>query len=262
MRLRTHRNDGTRGIGPLAILVTILAMTTFLPSSEGQEGAVQRVHDPHIIREGDSYYIFSTGPGIPIRRSKDLFRWQVIGRVFDEVPRWARDAVPGVRSLWAPDISHFNGEFRLYYSISTFGRNRSCIGLATNKTLDPQSKDYRWVDHGKVMMDGGGTLVLESRGHVRGPGHNSALLDGEKDWLVHHYYDARASGVPTLQVRPLLWADDGWNPLPGHKPASVQSTRAICPTPAHARWPGRSPGRTPIGWPRRDPWYCSTSPWW
>src|SRR5690606_1821910 len=32
-----------------------------------------------------------------------------------------------------------------------FGRNRSVIGLATNKTLDSASDEYEWVDEGLVV---------------------------------------------------------------------------------------------------------------
>jgi arabinan endo-1,5-alpha-L-arabinosidase len=59
--------------------------------------------------------------------------------------------VQGLRGLWAPDVSYFNGKFHLYYSASTFGSNRSAIGLVTNVTLDPSSKDYAWRDQGKVI---------------------------------------------------------------------------------------------------------------
>jgi arabinan endo-1,5-alpha-L-arabinosidase len=59
--------------------------------------------------------------------------------------------VPGARGIWAPDIAHLRGRYHLYYSVSTFGKNRSVIGLATNKTLDPTSPDYRWVDEGKAV---------------------------------------------------------------------------------------------------------------
>ena len=48
-------------------------------------------------------------------------------------------------------MSYFNGKYHLYYSASTFGSNRSSIGLATNQTLDPTSDKYRWVDQGKVI---------------------------------------------------------------------------------------------------------------
>src|SRR5205814_2301884 len=66
----------------------------------------------------------------------------------------ALQAVPHTQTLWAPDISFFNGQYYLYYACSTFGSNRSGIGLATNTTLDPSDAAYHWQDCG---------LVLESR---------------------------------------------------------------------------------------------------
>ena len=53
---------------------------------------------------------------------------------------------------WAPDISYRNGEWHLYYSCSTFGKNGSAIGLAVNKTLDPKSPEFRWRDQGPVIV--------------------------------------------------------------------------------------------------------------
>jgi arabinan endo-1,5-alpha-L-arabinosidase len=115
-----------------------------------------RVHDPVIIREGNTYYVFSTGgwPGlgiIPIRCSNDLHRWILCGHVFDRLPDWVSKEIPGARGAWAPDISYYNGKYHLYYSVSTFGRNNSAIGLVTNKTLDPNSPSYKWVDQGLVV---------------------------------------------------------------------------------------------------------------
>jgi arabinan endo-1,5-alpha-L-arabinosidase len=128
-----------------------LAVQFSSASASAQEGDIRGVHDPCIIKEQDSYYIFSTGGGIPVRTSKDLIHWESIGQVFDDVPAWTRQEVPGSKGLWAPDISFFNGRYHLYYSVSTFGKNRSCIGLATNQTLDPKSTGYKWIDQGKVI---------------------------------------------------------------------------------------------------------------
>ncbi len=90
--------------------------------------------------------------GGAIRRSKDLHRWERCGRVFEKLPEWVSKEIPGVKGgYWAPDISVYKGEYRLYYAVSTFGKNDSAIGLATNKTLDPDSPDYKWVDHGMVF---------------------------------------------------------------------------------------------------------------
>ena len=116
-----------------------------------------RVHDPAMIRQGDAFYVFSTGGSprrggiIPIRCSRDLYNWKRCGAVFRQLPEWAPREIPGTRGAWAPDISYFNGKYHLYYSISTFGRNNSAIGLVTNKTLDPNSHDYRWEDQGPVI---------------------------------------------------------------------------------------------------------------
>ena len=104
-----------------------------------------------MIQEGVRYYLFSTGAGVPIRCSVDRVTWTNCGTVFEGAPQWAQDAIPGVSDLWAPDISYFDGEYHLYYSASTFGRNTSAIGLATTPTLDQSSDDYEWTDHGAVV---------------------------------------------------------------------------------------------------------------
>ncbi len=116
-----------------------------------RENAVRFVHDPCLVRQGDTYYLFSTGHGIPIRRSRDLVRWELAGRVFaEDLPAWAKAEIPGSVFPWAPDIAYLNGRYYLYYSVSAFGKNRSLIGLVTSKTLDPASPDYGWKDEGKV----------------------------------------------------------------------------------------------------------------
>lgn len=120
-------------------------------------GALAPTHDPVIIREGDTYHVFATGrregvPGfIPSRTSRDLASWTDGPSLIAELPAWAKAAVPRARDLWAPDISFVNGRFRLYYSVSSFGSNRSAIGLATSPTLDPASPGYGWRDEGLVV---------------------------------------------------------------------------------------------------------------
>ena len=79
--------------------------------------------------------------------------WTRAGFALPRLPDWTRD-VPNrgnPNDAWAPDISFYNGKYHLYYSISSFGRNDSAIGLATNKTLDQKSPDYKWEDGGLVV---------------------------------------------------------------------------------------------------------------
>jgi arabinan endo-1,5-alpha-L-arabinosidase len=111
------------------------------------------VHDPVMIKAGDTYYIFCTGFGISVWSSKDLTRWRKEAPVFAKAPQWALDTIPGFKGhIWAPDISYHNGLYYLYYSVSAFGKNTSAIGIATNKTLDSTSPHFKWIDHGRVIQ--------------------------------------------------------------------------------------------------------------
>lgn len=146
------------------------------PRTNELVGDIRYVHDPTVIEEEGRFYLFSTRAGLSVRCSVDLVRWRLCGDVFGHLPQWAVEEVPGLRGLWAPDISYFNGRYHLYYSASTFGSNRSAIGLATNRTLDPSSENYAWRDQGKVI------------GSTRSDDWNAidpnVVLDGEgQPWL-------------------------------------------------------------------------------
>ena len=142
-----------------------------------------RVHDPAVIRQADTFYVFSTGgrrrgPGIiPIRCSNDLYNWNLCGQVFDKLPEWVSKEIPGARGAWAPDISFYNGKYHLYYSVSRFGKNDSVIGLATNKTLDPNDADYKWVDRGLVVRS------YEGRDNFNAIDANLVIKDKRNIWL-------------------------------------------------------------------------------
>ncbi len=129
------------------------------PPAAATSGAVTsaitapRTHDPStIVKDGGEYWYFSTGPGIVSRHSKDLATWTAGPPVFETPPAWAEEAVPGHRGyFWAPEVIYRQGKYHLYYSISTFGKNRSVIALATTPTLDPGSPKYHWTDEGPVI---------------------------------------------------------------------------------------------------------------
>lgn len=112
-----------------------------------------RVHDPVMIRQGDTYYLFGTGMGITVRSSKDMQSWKDEPPVFERAPEWTFAAVPGFKGhIWAPDISEHGGTYYLYYAISLGGKITSAIGVATNGTLDRSSPDFGWVDRGMVIQ--------------------------------------------------------------------------------------------------------------
>ncbi|WNB84548.1 arabinan endo-1,5-alpha-L-arabinosidase [Cellulomonas sp. ATA003] len=118
-----------------------------------------RTHDPALVAgaEGEPWYVFSTGDravadgAVQVRTSSDGRRWTEIDPVWDERPAWVEDVVPDVENFWAPEVYEHDGTFYLYYSASTFGSNRSAIGLATATTLDPADPDHGWTDRGEVL---------------------------------------------------------------------------------------------------------------
>ena len=140
------------------------------------------VLDPSIIRQGSTYYAFSTdvagypsSGNLPIHCSHDKVNWTACGSVFPAgMPGWVRQNVPGVVGLWAPDVSYFNGEYHVYYNGSLLHTQQTVIGLVTNTTLDPADPNYRWIDRGQVLASKSGddfnaldpTILLDSDGSV------------------------------------------------------------------------------------------------
>lgn len=128
----------------------------FIPAPIGTVTPTRQtpVHDPVMIKQNDRYYVFCTGNGISVFSSKDMQNWRKEKPVFDKAPDWVIKSIPRYRgtSMWAPDISFHNGKYYLFYAVSVFGKNTSCIGLATNKTLDSASADFKWEDKGKIIQ--------------------------------------------------------------------------------------------------------------
>jgi arabinan endo-1,5-alpha-L-arabinosidase len=112
------------------------------------------VHDPStIVQCKDEYWVFATGRGIVSRHSTNLIHWSPGPPVFTNIPSWTTNAVPGNHGrFWAPDVIHLGNRYLLYYAVSTWGKNTSAIGLATNPTLDPADSDYAWTDRGPVIQ--------------------------------------------------------------------------------------------------------------
>ena len=123
-----------------------------LPAAGAASSPVEpNTHDPVLIKEGDTYYVFFTGGNVAALHSTDLIHWTRAANLLPRTPAWVATELPGVRGLWAPDIAFYKGKYLLFYAASSFGSRNSAIGLATNKTLDPGSKDYQWEDGGMVI---------------------------------------------------------------------------------------------------------------
>jgi arabinan endo-1,5-alpha-L-arabinosidase len=162
----------------IALLFIVILGATFSRAQDSLQTDVP-VHDPVMSRQDGTYYLFATGRGISVWSSRDMKSWKKEKPVFSSPPEWAVKAVPGFRGhIWAPDISYYNGKYHLYYSISTFGKNGSCIGLATNTTLNPADPNFKWIDHGKVVES------VPGRDEWNAIDPNLILDEDQKPWLA------------------------------------------------------------------------------
>jgi arabinan endo-1,5-alpha-L-arabinosidase len=199
------------------------AQVTSGPINSVIEGDIVGIHDPVIIRERDTYYVFATNSDAPpatirIRSSPDLIHWTKRGHVFDQLPGWATTLIPGARGAWAPDIAKVGGRYLLYYSVSTFGSNRSAIGLATNETLDPAAPNYHWRDEGVVVES-----ARESDFNAIDPNH--AIDRDGRHWLSLGSF---WSGIKLFELDPKT----GKLLKPGAKPISLARRHAPAGGPA------------------------------
>ena len=90
-------------------------------------GDTSPVHDPSIIQQGSTYYVFSTdasssqGGFIPIRCSTDKIAWSACGYVFTPCHRGFLRLFRSNRYLGAR-FSYFNGTYHVYYAASSLDR--------------------------------------------------------------------------------------------------------------------------------------------
>lgn len=286
-------------------------------------------HDPTVVLdEKQAFHMFSSHGNLMHWKSDDLVHWTRLPSVFDKsgVPEWAKREISPRAGLWAPEVLYFNGRYHIYYSCSTFGSQRSAIGMAWTRSLDPASPEYGWTDEGKVfesnrgdpynaidaaplmdaqgepwmafgswnrglflikldketgkqstsdtrayhlwnrpgkdaieapalfyrdgwyyllgswdfccrgagstykvlmgrsknitgpyldrqgrpLLEGHGSLLIRSYGFYAGPGQGNLIQRGDQTYFVHHYYDLRERGVPTVSTRKVYWDAEGW----------------------------------------------------
>ncbi len=117
------------------LITTILAHESFAFALDGEIV----IHDPSTVVSCDGrFYTYGTG-GISL--------------VSDDGWTWRRGA-PLPRRGVAPDVIHIGDRYYLYIAANS-GPTKADINLLTNKTLDPNSPDYKWEEGGVVASSDG-----------------------------------------------------------------------------------------------------------
>jgi arabinan endo-1,5-alpha-L-arabinosidase len=189
--------------------------TPVLPLEQSASRGITTRDPSDIVKCKDEYWVFYTGRGVPSYHSSDLVKWEAGPAVFKAAPEWIAKIVPENRNMnyWAPDIMKLADRYLLYYSVSSFGKMTSAIGLATNPTLDPNDPAYHWTDQGVVVrtQDGDGYNAIDpSVFHDR---------DGSL-WLTFGSY---WSGIKLIQLDP----QTGKRTEPDSKPFSIAHNESI-----------------------------------
>ena len=120
------------------------------------------------------------------------------------VPLRLADRQSPPNAIEAPSIVARDGWYYLFVSLDS-----CCRGLgSTYKIAVGRSAEVTgpYLDRdGIPLLNGGGTVLLETDGDMVGPGGES-VSDG---YLAFHYYDRTLDGAYRLAIRRLGWSD-GW----------------------------------------------------
>lgn len=173
------------------------------PISNVYQWGYRNVHDPSIIKVGNTYYSYSTDvafgaeirPGIQIRKSTDLIEWTFMGWVFDQLPVQGSQFIENnggepFGALWAPYIMKSGSEYRLYYSLSSPVPRLSVIGLAiASSPLGP------WTEKGLVVTSKADATIQTN---AIDP---TVIVDQSGNHRM--YYGSAWDGIYTLPLNPV-----------------------------------------------------------
>lgn len=192
--------------------------------------------DPSIIRVGDDYYIatstFEWYPGVQIHHSRDLVHWRLVSRPLNRAAQLNMVGEPDSCGVWAPCLSHADGQFWLIYTdVKRFGR--ATVGgpsgaslrdfhnyLVTCPTIDGQWSDPVYLNSSgfdpSLFHDHSGQKYLVNMLWDHRPGANrfSGIVLQEYSVQERKLIGKRVNifkGTPLgLTEAPHLYKRDGW----------------------------------------------------
>jgi arabinan endo-1,5-alpha-L-arabinosidase len=119
-----------------ALFATVLGVASLVFALDGQVG----IHDPStIVQSSGKFYTYGTGGS---------------SLVSDDGWTWRRGATLPRRGL-AADVIHLGGRYYVYVAANIGAQPKADVNMIWNKTLDPDSPDYKWEEGGVVASSDG-----------------------------------------------------------------------------------------------------------
>lgn len=167
------------------------------------------VHDPSIIKEDDTYYIF--GSHLAAAKTKDFMNWSMIGNganaanlLFDNVKKelaktfeWAQ-----TKTLWAPDVIKLkDGRYYMYYCACQGSSPLSSMGIAVADTVEGPYKDL-----GIILKSGMDSDILSEDGDIYNASYQPNVVDPDvfydKEGRLWMIYGSYSGGIFALELNP------------------------------------------------------------
>jgi arabinan endo-1,5-alpha-L-arabinosidase len=173
-------------------------------------------HDPTIIKEASTWWVFSTGTGIQAKYSPDGLSWTQGVQIFAAELPWWRTYAPtmGQNDVWAPDIHFFAGRYWCYYCVSEFGTNNSAIGLTSCSSIALGD----WRDDGVVLSSESGAQSFNALDP------DMAVDASGNPWLVFgSYFD----GIHVVRLDPATMKITGTMYSIAARPNGIEGTNIV-----------------------------------
>lgn len=187
-----------------------------------EESGYTYAHDPVIVKEGSVYWRLCTGAGITVSASSNLCHWELKGKALKTAPEWTQKAVPREKErsidFWAPEVVRRGGEWRMYYSVSAFGKRTSAIGMASCLSI-AEGVEKGFEDRGIVISSKEGDEKTRRGGYTYNCIDPAVFVDedGKDNLLFGSFWDG-------LFILPL---DESGKVIEGAKPRLAASRRTV-----------------------------------